>query len=232
MLTGQSRWQDAAQQIVEEAEETLWSNRGEQALNHLLQRGLTPHTIRHARLGFIPGDYREWRTINGFRISCGMVIPWFLDGLLWLVKVRRAAGSVKYLDMEGSGHHGLYNADALNTARAALFCEGEFDTLLVQQEASEFVSPVTLGSPIHCLSLNWQKHFARQSPVFIAYDRDSAGERGMRRLLKSCPHFQPLNLPHGKDITDFYLNGGDLFAWIEHAITNNVWTLERNSHAS
>ena len=30
---------------------------------------------------------------------------------------------------------------------------------------------------------------------------------------------QPMTLPQGKDITDFYLNGSDLYEWIRQMIT-------------
>lgn len=218
----QGRWQKIALKIVEEAEERLWSSVGEQALDYLLHRGFISQTIRQARLGFIPGDYREWRTIEGFKISCGITIPWFIDGLLWMVKVRREAGTVKYISMEGSHHHGLYNADTICDAKPVLFCEGEFDTLRVQQEAADLVCAVTLGSPINHLPSYWMKHLYKHSSVFIAYDSDNAGERGILRLLKSCPHFQPLRLPHSNDITEFYLQNGDLRDWLQHSINMEV----------
>src|SRR5690606_19354238 len=89
-------WQVAARQVVERAEETLWSVRGEPALDYLTGRGLEGETIREAHLGVVPGGYRQWRTIAGLSVPCGITIPWMTGETVWAVKVRRAAGQPKY----------------------------------------------------------------------------------------------------------------------------------------
>lgn len=66
-------WQIAARQVVDIAEETLWSTAGEPALNYLIGRGLNTHTIRTARLGYVPGDFRDWREIAGLNVPCGIM---------------------------------------------------------------------------------------------------------------------------------------------------------------
>jgi hypothetical protein len=35
--------------------------------------------------------------------------------------------------------------------------------------------------------------------------------------LKISPRFRALKLPFGKDISDFYLQGGDVYEWLEVA---------------
>jgi hypothetical protein len=106
-------WQQAAERIVANAEETLWSSEGEPALAYLLERGLTTRTIRSARLGYVLGDFRQWRKIEGLEVPCGIAIPWFASGVLWAVKVRRAAGMPKYQQVRGGSANGLYGADRL-----------------------------------------------------------------------------------------------------------------------
>jgi DNA primase len=218
-------WQQAARQVVNIAEETLWSSEGEPALNHLLeQRGLTTATIRKARLGYIPGDFREWREIAGLNVPCGIAIPWFVSDTLWAVKVRRAYGLPKYVQIAGGSTHGLYNADTLHLNSVALFCEGEFDALLVAQEAGELVAPVTLGSATSRLTARWYGMLVGHRTIFVSYDRDQAGKRGTERLLNLSPRFRELPLPRGKDISDFYLNGGDLYAWLRFLVLEGVMT--------
>lgn len=217
-----SAWQESARQVVNIAEETLWSSAGEPALTYLLeQRGLTTATIRKARLGYIPGDFRDWREIAGLNVPCGICIPWFAVDELWAVKVRRACGLPKYVQIAGGSTHGLYNADALYQHTTALFCEGEFDALLVAQEAGELVAPVTLGSAATRLTARWYGMLVGHRTIFVSYDRDDAGKRGMERLLKLSPRFCELPVPCGKDISDFYLNGGDLYAWLTGALQRN-----------
>lgn len=217
-----SPWQESARQVVNIAEETLWSSAGEPALSYLLeQRGLTTATIRKARLGYIPGDFRDWREIAGLNVPCGICIPWFAVDELWAVKVRRACGLPKYVQIAGGSTHGLYNADALYQHTTALFCEGEFDALLVAQEAGELVAPVTLGSAATRLTARWYGMLVGHRTIFVSYDRDDAGKRGMERLLKLSPRFHELSVPCGKDISDFYRNGGDLYAWLTGALQRN-----------
>ncbi len=142
-----AEWQSAAGQVVQWAEDRLWEGPYEWALRYLLdERGLQPRTIRQARLGVMPGGYRQWVSMAGLRVPCGIVIPWFTDETLWAVKVRRESGQPKYEQIPGGSSHGLYRGDALEDARVALFTEGEFDALVAHQEAERLVSAVSLGS--------------------------------------------------------------------------------------
>jgi DNA primase len=75
-------WQHRAERVVTLAEEALWSSEGESALKYLLGRGLSTVTIRQARLGYVSGDYRARRTLEGLEVPCGITIPWFAAGAL------------------------------------------------------------------------------------------------------------------------------------------------------
>lgn len=214
-------WQAAAECIVSAAEDLLWSEAGEPALNYLTGRGLTTRTIRTARLGYIPGDFREWRTIEGLDVPCGITIPWFAADALWAVKVRRAYGTPKYQQVKGGNSNGLYGADHLSNHHVALFCEGEFDALLAQQEVGDLIAVVTLSSATATLSSRWYAELTHCHTVLVAYDRDAAGEKGANRLLSLSPRFRRVQLPAGKDITEFYLQNGDVYTWIEGALAGN-----------
>lgn len=67
-------WQHRAERVVSLAEETLWSSEGESALKYLLGRGLSTATIRQARLGYVLGDYRARRTLEGLEVPCGITV--------------------------------------------------------------------------------------------------------------------------------------------------------------
>jgi DNA primase len=215
-------WQQAAERIVSVAEETLWSSEGEPALAYLLERGLTTGTIRSARLGYVPGDFRQWRKVEGLEAPCGITIPWFASGALWAIKVRRAAGMPKYQQVRGGSANGLYGADHLLDRDVALFCEGEFDALLAQQEAGDLVTAVTLGSATTTLSARWYAELATCRVILVVYDRDQAGRQGANRLMALSPRFQCIQVPHGKDISEFYANGGDIYRWIEAELNSVV----------
>ena len=219
-------WQVSARKVVELAENILWSSEGEPALSYLLERGLTTTTIQQARLGYIPRDYWDYREIEGLKVPCGITIPWFAHDALWAVKVRRASGEQRYIQIAGGSSNGLYNADSLSNHNIAIFCEGEFDTLILQQEAGRIVSSITLGSSTNRISVRWLSELVLHQHIFVAYDADTAGTRGAERLLKTSARFQKLSLPDGKDINDFYLHGGDVYGWIENVIQ------EKKCHAS
>lgn len=211
-------WQAAARQVVERAEETLWSVRGEQALEYLTGRGLAGETIREAHLGVVPGGYRQWRTIAGLSVPCGITLPWFVGETLWAVKVRRAAGQPKYEQIPGGSSNGLYRGDALPGAKAVLFCEGEFDALLVHQEAEPLVTAVTLGSAGAGLSDRWIGELVRVPLTLVAYDMDQAGAKGAARLQALSRRVHVIRVPYGKDITEYHLQGGEVFTWLAHEL--------------
>lgn len=207
-------WQHQAERIVTQAEEILWSEAGEPALNYLTGRGLTTRTIRAARLGYIPGDFREWRTLEGLEVPCGITIPWFAADAFWAVKVRRAYGTPKYQQVKGGNTNGLYGADYLAERDIALFCEGEFDALLARQEAGDLAAVVTLSSATTTLNSRWYAELTHCHTILVAYDRDKAGEKGASHLLGLSPRFRFVAMPFGKDITEFYLQGGCIHEWI------------------
>lgn len=206
-------WQAAARQVVQQAEETLWSVRGEQALAYLTGRGLDGETILEAHLGVVPGGYRQWRIIAGLNVPCGITIPWMSGETLWAVKVRRAAGQPKYAQIAG-GSSGLYRGDALQGAKAALFCEGEFDALLAHQEASDLAAAVSLGSAGNPLSDRWISDLVTVPLILVAYDVDRAGAKGAARLQALSKRMHAIRVPYGKDITEYHLRGGDVFTWL------------------
>jgi len=223
-------WQDWTERIVSHAEDTLWSEVGEPALNYLTGRGLTTRTIRAARLGYVPGDFRGWRVIEGMDVPCGITIPWFAIGTLWAVKVRRAYGMPKYQQIKGGNVNGLYGANLLKDRDVALFCEGEFDALLAHQEVENLAAAVTLSSATAILSSRWYAEITHCHTILVAYDRDAAGEKGANRLLSLSPRFRTIQVPHGKDIGEFYLQGGDVYHWIANALKAEWPVSEQNPH--
>jgi len=211
-------WQDQARQLVEVATETLWSEEGEGVVAYLHERGLTSATIRSAQLGLILGDAHTWTDMFGLRVPAGLLIPWMAEEQVGSLKVRRADGQPSYIQVAGGNSYGLYNADAVKSDKPMVFCEGEFDTLLLQQEAGDLLMAVTLASVTAPLSKYWHEKLGTVPAIYIAYDNDTPGRKGVATLSSVLPQALNLTVPHGKDITEFYLAGGDLHRWVE-AIT-------------
>ncbi len=212
-------WQAAAGQVVERAEDWLWQAPGEYALAYLLdERGLEPRTIREARLGVVPGGYRQWRTTAGVSVPCGITIPWFTGETLWAVKVRRESGQPKYVQIPGGSSGGLYRGDALANAQAVLFTEGEFDALIAHQEAGTLVTAVSLGSASATLQDRWLLELVTVPLILAAYDTDKAGTRGAARLQALSRRVHVVQVPQGKDITEYHRQGGDVYGWLDNTL--------------
>jgi DNA primase len=212
-------WHAAARQVVVWAEDRLWDGPDEWALSYLLEkRGLQPRTIRQARLGVMPGGYRQWRMMAGLRVPCGIVIPWFTGETLWAVKVRRESGQPKYVQISGGSSGGLYRGDALEGAETVLFTEGEFDALIAHQEAGRLITAVSLGSASATLNDRWLLDLVTVPLILAAYDMDKAGAKGAARLQALSRRVHVVQVPWGKDITEYHLRGGDVYTWLENEL--------------
>ena len=99
-----------------------------------------------------------------------------------------------------------------------LFCEGEFDALLAHQEAEPLVTAVTLGSAGTGLSDRWIGDLVTVPLILVAYDMDRAGAKGAARLQALSQRVHVIRVPYGKDITEFHLQGGEVFTWLAHEL--------------
>ncbi|MBI5951777.1 MAG: hypothetical protein HY865_08975 [Chloroflexi bacterium] len=226
-------WQARALQLVDRAQAVLWDARGSKALAWLRTRGLCDETIRTAKLGYIPQSYSEkpeaWGTPNDdsepIYIHKGILIPGVIASKAWYLKIRihnPADPKDKYRGVRGNKSASLYLADFITVDRPAVFCEGEFDALLLKQEVKDLASVITLGASTNKLNLaTWGIYLLRPSSFLIAYDADEAGKLGGDDLtwLHDAQRLQVPALRKGdKDLTDFHKSGGNLYSLIESAI--------------
>jgi DNA primase len=164
----QAAWCERAQAFLQSCQKVLWGEAGRSAREELARRGLSAETIRAAQLGYNPHpwfDTRErWGLASGRNargnerqawLPLGIVIPWWVDGALWRVNIRRPAADLagdpearKYIQVSGGGASLLYNVDALHAARAAVLLESELDALTIWQEAWDLSSQWQRGRPV------------------------------------------------------------------------------------
>lgn len=178
-------WQEAAKKVAYQAMDTLWGREGKRAWRYLEgQRGLTEDTIIRAGLGYIPGDYHEWKEIEGLKVPCGVTIPWFADGAIWGIKVRRAAGEQRYHQVGGSNIKGcLYLADDIQPGMPIFLTEGEFDALIAGQAGAGLICPISIGSSANkCINARWFKKFIAAPRILARMDGDAAGEGAASEL--------------------------------------------------
>jgi hypothetical protein len=227
-------WQEAGLALLERAERYLWHPRspeGQQALAYLHQRGFTDETIRAARFGYVPllsdgswfsEPFSHWgldpsalteqqRAKGCVRIPNGILIPWFCDGQLWKLAVKRPGEQMDYGQILGSAD-GLYNVDSIEAGKPVMLVEGEFDALSVQQEAGDLIACIATGSVRKGRATHWRDDLELASYVLVAFDNDlpdehgqKAGDEGARYWLELLSHairWEPWALPADKEWED------------------------------
>jgi DNA primase len=219
-----SEWQSMAAKVTATCAGLLWSAAGTKARIWLNQRGLKDETLRRWKIGLNPANGAGWRTMHGLSIPCGVVIPGEVDGSLWYLKVRRARGKVKYQHVKGS-RPALYMAETLRGQETAFLTEGEFDALLLWQEAGDLAGVATLGSAAASLDNGqWGRYLAPIRRLLLSYDADQTGQSAADKLVRSLAQARRVDIPivrdGDKDLTDFCRRGGRLRDWVAYEMAS------------
>ena len=199
-------WSEQAERLVLSAAARLRKSPREMLwLQH--ERCLTEETIVDSFLGFVPGDYKEWFNYNGLLHQAGILIPWFVNGTVTAVNVRRFLPRVyrdenKYRQVRGS-FKGLYGVDEIVfDERPLVFVEGEFDRLVLNQFVKDLASVLTMGGcQDHLYPLF--RSLLENRKVVALHDNDEAGDHMVEELQKVKPSVLPLTVPVGKDVTEY-----------------------------
>jgi hypothetical protein len=108
----------------------------------------------------------------------------------------------------------LFGADRLAGRRVGVLTEGEFDCLLLWQEAGDLVGVATLGSAAHGLDDRAAHYLLPLSPILVAYDPDAAGRAGAAALLRLSRRVRRVTLPAAGDLTECWRAGAQLRDWV------------------
>ena len=210
-------WQTRGRQWAARCALLLWEVEGQRARDYLRRRGIQDDILRTCHIGYNPedthDDHAAWglappaSTRKRIWLLRGITFPWFADGRLWRLNIRRpltpaeiAAGQPKYLGPPGFAN-GLYNADALAgdpaSARPAVLVEGELDALTVAQACGDLVAAVATGSTAGGRRLQWIARLAQAPRVLVAFDVDDnqAGDEAARSVAASSPACRALAAP-------------------------------------
>ena len=207
-------WRARADAVAVQAFHRLWSDEGARARDYLHRRGLQEDTILQFLLGYLGEDLRDDAEAWGLEgkpvwLPRGITIPWVVDGFTWAVKVRRPKGRPKYVAARGSAPT-IFGADKMAGRDTLVLAEGEFDAMLLWQEARDLVDVATLGNATRGIDPRATLRLLRASTILVAYDADDAGRQGARKLGAASGRMRPLELPPGHDLTDYHLAGGGL----------------------
>jgi DNA primase len=220
-------WQQRGYAFVEECRQNLWKPVGAKALDYLRGRGLTDITLVKYEVGFNPEDrfdeLSDWG-LDGdgtVRIERGITLPTIGFGGLYAIKIRRplAPGSKerKYVQVRGS-RVGLFGWSNMPGAWLALVTEGEFDCMILDQEAGDLAGVCTLGSATDSpmgISPDLMRWCYQAAHVLVVFDNDEAGAAGALSFREHLPNVRIVTLPDlWKDINEAFLGGLDLGDWL------------------
>jgi DNA primase len=223
-----NKWQTAAQAFVERCQHELWGEYGAEALAVLRNRGLTDETIRTARLGCVTQGFAlrpdEWGlslnlTMPQKFIGPGIIIPWYLDGQIWLLNRRQELTSAqveqgvpKYVILPGSTK-ALYSIRPLDGTLPVVLVEGEIDALTLHQEAGDLVTAVATGSATGARNSQWKDRLKAMPSVLLCFDADEAGDKARKHWLYELPNtwvWRPLF----DDVNAMHQAGFSIRSWI------------------
>lgn len=240
-------WQTAAAELVERAEETLWSPAGRASLAWLRGRGLEDHVIRRFHVGCTaaPGWTKALvpksnGTIGAIQFERGVTIPWPAPGSLDTPDAPRLCGvNVRALAedphaplppdidkcraIKGSRRgHGFPWPELLPTEPElpALLVEGEFDALVAWSEVNHVAHVISIGGANQSPQPS-AREFLDRCPIWlVALDADRAGDQGAWKWIERNPDkARRIRVPVGKDLNDLHLTGpGKLAEWVEAQI--------------
>jgi hypothetical protein len=167
-------------------------------------------------------DAEQWGGEAESRVClpAGILIPTEAQGTLWAIKVRLPAGNPKYQYVAGS-RRALFGSILLATAEPAeamIVAEGEFDAMLLCQEAGDLVGVVTLGSASGTIETRWLWELRHARRVLVAYDLDTTGRRSAEGLAAVSRRIRIARPIGAKDLTDMHRAGGDIRAWVRHQL--------------
>lgn len=176
-----------------------------EAMKYLLEkRGLSEATIISRGLGYNAGTGKY-------------VVPIYnLDGDLHNVRYHKPGGKPKWVNTPGYGSPAtLHPVDVIESSDDLVWCEGEFDSYLTTQMGLPAFT-ATGGAKIV-----WQEEWnelLKGKRIILCFDSDFEGRNAVHRVmphLKECTESVqiarlpfPMERKHGKDITDWWLEGG------------------------
>lgn len=193
-------WQLKAGRIIDYAQNMLWGKEGGRAMSYLRNmRGLNGVVIQHAQLGYIPGGPKDWHRFENLMVPSGILIPWAIGDCIWGLKVRRAVGDPKYVQVSGGNiKGGLYWAGEIEPGKPLVIDEGEFNALALWQamigQPDTCASVVAIGSTGNAaLNLRWYPAIAAAPRIYARMDEGS-GERAAKVLGSLSAAVRKLNM--------------------------------------
>jgi DNA primase len=216
-------WQEKALAFVDRSERTIQKYAPIQ--KWLRNRGLKEQTILGARLGWNPeASYqsrKSWGLLpvvdergkpKDFWIPSGLVVPHYQGDKLIKVRIRRFDGEPKYLMLVGSKNKPMMFGDS----GPFIIVESDLDGLLIQQEAGDIISAISIGSVQVKPTSDVRDMLQTASIILVALDtNEEAGVKGARWWTEQFPNAVRWPVISGKDPSEAFIAGVNIRTWVQ-----------------
>lgn len=178
----------------------------ERIRTYLHSRGITDEIISEQKLGWGNFYGKNWITIPVANN----------EGKYEFLKLRRDPedknNKSKYIFFPAGSQATIYGWESLSVHQNEIvICEGEFDRLIL----SKFAIPaITSTAGATTFKKDWLEHLRNMDRIYIAFDKDKAGETESEKLIQLLAENLPeasiykITLPErmteGKDISDYF----------------------------
>jgi len=220
------QWIEHSQKIVEKAHADLMKNAEKK--KWLFDRGITLDSIIKYRLGWLQAD--EYRSREAFGLStelrtdgkpkklwfpAGVVIPYFQQGVLHRVRIRRETGEPRYYLTPGSGTAPFIcdgNRDV------CVIVESELDAITIDSTSSTTCTAIALGNNCAAPDAIADEILRESIIILVALDNDTAGASEFPKWKQRYSQSIRWCVTAGKDPGEAYQKGEDLDLWIKSAL--------------
>jgi hypothetical protein len=220
-------WIEHATKLVDWSHEQLLAN--DMQMVWLASRGLSIEAVKAYRLGWNAGEngkdlYRareawgldtvlkeDGKTKKKLWLPIGLTIPYYIDGTLQRIRIRRPEGEPRYYLVPGSNMAPMVlGADS----RAFVVVESELDALLVHHLASDLIGAVSQGNSTAKPDAFAATALSSSLSILVALDSDDAGMNASIWWKKHFPQAERWPVPVGKDPGDAFKAGLNIREWI------------------
>ncbi|MGE0631266.1 MAG: primase-helicase zinc-binding domain-containing protein [Parachlamydiales bacterium] len=224
-------WEDIALEFIESSMQRLLLD--EEAMELILQRGLSLDTIRGNHLGWNPVKAFYRRSDWGIEeteerkwvcLPAGIVIPIFEGSAIRKLKIRKSEWKEgdfygKYYEVPGSSN--IIPTFGVPSRDVVVVVEAEFDAMLVTQEAGDLCACVALGGAQKRPHSSLHQLLMSRKLILFALDFDEAGKKEYSYWQQFYPNLEPWPVPEGKSPGDYFQAGGKIRDWVSAGIFNS-----------
>ncbi len=229
LIAPNSAWIIKGFSFVDWAQKQLWSDGGKNTLEYLKnERGLSERAIEVFHLGWNPKDLWRDRELWGLPqelredgkpkkiwLPAGVVIPLFVDSILWRIRIRlhKPMEDTTYCFVSGGSSVSMV---LQVNPKIYIIVESELDGILLHQEIETLASVIVLGNA-QTRPDKVTTYLLRESElILIALDSDSAGAKEAwqwwTQQFSQAKRLPPID---GKDPGEMWKNGITLRYWVE-----------------